>query len=57
MKVVHFFVLAITSLLVFGCQKSEESYQDFEQEKPDEIMVDSEKITDIFINPDILVNL
>ena len=50
MKVVHFFVLAIISLLVFGCQKSEESYQDFEQEKPDEIMVDSEKITDIFIN-------
>tara|TARA_Y100000768_G_C23980733_1_gene685633 strand:+ start:981 stop:2168 length:1188 start_codon:yes stop_codon:yes gene_type:complete len=50
MKVVHFFVLAIISFLVFGCQKSEESYQDFKQEKPDEIMVDSEKITDIFIN-------
>ena len=50
MKVVHFFVPAIISLLSFGCQKSEESYQGFEQKKPDEIMVDSEKITDIFIN-------
>tara|TARA_Y100001934_G_scaffold50051_1_gene60961 strand:- start:392 stop:544 length:153 start_codon:yes stop_codon:yes gene_type:complete len=49
MKVVHFFVLAIISLLVFGCQKSEESYQGFEQEKPDEIIVNSEKIKDIFI--------